>query len=129
MTDNDLTFADARILPYLYVSDWEAARTFYAVRLGLGWQAVSSDWVMVRGQAGSVCALISEGKRYETAPPHRAGVFLMVPDRLEVRVSALVDQGVALVRPVRRFTHGAEAAIADPDGNVIVLYETTLPGA
>jgi predicted enzyme related to lactoylglutathione lyase len=120
--------ADGRILPYLYVRDWKAARLFYEAALGLGWETVTAGWVMVRGRGGSVCALVAEDSRYETTPPHRAGVFLMLPGNLDERMAALADKGVTIVRPVRRFSHGAEAAIADPDGNVLVLYESSVLG-
>jgi predicted enzyme related to lactoylglutathione lyase len=126
MTDADLGLADGQILPFLYVRDWAAAQHFYADVLCLGWTPVTKGWVNVRTSGGTLCALIDETTRFETTPPHRAGVFLMVPDRIEARVAACEARGAAIVRGVRRFSHGAEAAIADPDGNVIVLYETTI---
>jgi predicted enzyme related to lactoylglutathione lyase len=118
--------ADGRILPFLYIRDWEAARRFYEGILQFAWEPVTDGWVMVRSGAGTVCALIAEATRHETTPPHRAGVFIMVPGQLEARLAAMTAQGVSVVRPLRRFSHGAEAAIADPDGNVLVLYETTV---
>lgn len=117
--------ADGDLLPFLYVRDWSAARKFYEGTLGLHWQQQTADWVMVATAAGSRCALLSEAKRHETSAVHRAGLFLTVPADLAGRLANLEACGVAIVRPLQRFSHGAEAAIADPDGNVIVLYETT----
>lgn len=129
MTRPAAPLGDGRLLPFLYIRDWAAARAFYEGTLGFGWDEVAPGWIMVHGHGGSVCALIAEASRYETTPPHRAGVFILVPDGLESRLAALAARDVTVVRPLRRFSHGAEAAIADPDGNVLVLYETALPAA
>ena len=117
--------ADGELLPFLYVRDWSAARSFYVGTLGLEWQQQTADWVMVATSSGTRCALLSEAKRHETSAVHRAGLFLMIPADLAGILDRLSAGGVAIVRQLQRFSHGAEAAIADPDGNVIVLYEAT----
>ncbi|MBC7545994.1 MAG: VOC family protein [Candidatus Sericytochromatia bacterium] len=118
--------SDADLIPFAYIQDWPAARAFYEGCLGLTWRPRTDDWVMVATASGTRCALISEARRHETGPVHRAGLFFAVAGGLDVRLDALAAQGVSIVRPLHRFSHGAEAAIADPDGNVLVLYETNI---
>lgn len=122
------SLAAATVLPFLYVSDWPASERFYKDQLGLVWQPITSDWVLVTA-GSSTLALISEAKRHEQGPVHRAGVFFSLPAGLAELVSDLAGAGVPIVRPLRTFSHGAEAAIADPDGNVLVLYQTDLATA
>lgn len=122
------SLAAAAVLPYLYVGDWSASERFYKDQLGLAWQPVTSDWVLVRAGA-STLALISEARRHEQGPVHRAGVFFSLPAGLADLIGDLAQAGVPIVRPLRTYSHGAEAAIADPDGNVLVLYQTDLAAA
>lgn len=118
----------ATVMPFLYVTDWSRCQHFYRDLLGLTWEPVTADWVQVGAGHGAL-ALLSEGKRHETGPVHRSGVFFAVPAGLADLVADLAQAGVPIVRPLHRFSHGAEAAVADPDGNVLVLYETAMPAA
>jgi predicted enzyme related to lactoylglutathione lyase len=103
-----------------YVDDWEPSVAFYRDVLGLKPLYVEKGWAEFQAPGGGRVALHArETHEHGTSGTH---VSLQVRD-IEATVKGLVAKGARVVGPVRREPFGTLAAISDPSGNVIGLYE------
>jgi predicted enzyme related to lactoylglutathione lyase len=102
-----------------YVDDWERSVGFYRDVLGLKPLYVERGWAEFQvGKTGRV-ALHAREHEHGKAATHAS---LQVRD-IDETVRELAAKGVRVLEPVRREPFGALAAVADPSGNVIGLYE------
>jgi predicted enzyme related to lactoylglutathione lyase len=103
-----------------YVDDWERSVAFYRDVLGLKALYVENGWAEFEARGGGRIALHARaGADHATSGTH---VSLQVAD-IEGTVKALEAKGARIVGPVRREPFGTLAALSDPSGNLIGLYE------
>ena len=104
-----------------FVDDWANAVAFYRDVLGLKPLFIEEGaWAeFAVGDAGRIALHPREADHHEA---HTSHVSLQVRD-IDATVAQMVAGGARVVEPVRREEFGALAAVADPSGNVIGLYE------
>jgi len=103
-----------------YVDDWDASVAFYRDVLGLKPLYVENGWAeFAVGDAGRIALHGREEHHHGTDTTH---VSIQVRD-IDATLADLVGRGARVVEPVRREEFGALAALQDPSGNVIGLYE------
>src|SRR5262249_5796796 len=106
-----------------YVRDLAASRTFYETRLGL--PVVEADAQSARYSLGLVDlqlrAARTDGVQVEGHDDETSLIVVHVDD-LDATRGALERRGVTL-KPTLRYEIGATAALYDPDGHNITLYE------
>lgn len=107
-----------------FVDDWEKSVAFYRDTLGLRPLHVGEEWAEFQvGAQGRVALHPKRGAHGDRA----MHVSLEVKD-IDETLAALVARGARVLEPVRRQAFGALAAIQDPSGNVIGLYEPAAHG-
>jgi len=103
-----------------YVDDWERSVAFYRDVLGLSPLYVERGWAEFQvGSSGRIALHAREAEHHAASTAH---VSFRVRD-IDATVAALIAKGARAVEPIRREPFGAVAAVADPSGNVIGLYE------
>jgi predicted enzyme related to lactoylglutathione lyase len=102
-----------------YVDDWDGAVAFYRDVLGLEPLFVERGWAEFQVGSDGRVALHARAADHGTKENH---VSLEVRD-IESTLRTLAAKGAKVVEPIRREPFGALAAVADPSGNVIGLYE------
>ena len=112
----------------IFVSDLDRALVFYRDHLGLP-----------LGSLGSFGAEFLEGEtRLGVHPAVHADAKAMVgrhtgltfhADDVPARCDALRARGVTIVAEPSQTAFGVMALVADPDGNVLALWEDRFPGA
>ena len=110
----------------VFVTDIDRAKTFYRDQLGL-----------TLTKQGSFGAEFCEGEAHLGVHPavhpdaqalvgRHTGITLRVPDLLAF-CERLHESAVHFVAPPTRQSFGVMAMIADPDGNVIALWDDSVP--
>jgi predicted enzyme related to lactoylglutathione lyase len=103
-----------------YVDDWEQSVAFYKDTLGLRPLYVERGWAEFQvGAAGRIALHAKSGHHHGKAVAH---VSLEVKD-IDATLATLTSRGARIVEAVRREPFGAVAAVEDPSGNVIGLFE------
>ena len=102
-----------------YVDDWDASVAFYRDVIGLKPAHVEKGWAEFEvGESGRIAL-------HPRDPGDAADVTqvsLQVRD-IDGTLRDMEGGGARVIQPVRREPFGAIAAVADPSGNVIGLYE------
>jgi predicted enzyme related to lactoylglutathione lyase len=101
-----------------YVDDWEASVAFYRDVIGLKPVHVEKGWAEFE-VGGTRIALHARHPGDAADVTH---VSLQVRD-IDATLRAMERGGARVVEVIRREAFGAIAAVADPSGNVIGLYE------
>ena len=102
-----------------YVDDWDRSVTFYRDVVGLKPLYVEKGWAEFEVGKGGRLAI---HWRDPGDPADVTQVSIQVRD-IDATLRELTGRGVRIVEPLRREDFGALAAVADPSGNVIGLYE------
>jgi predicted enzyme related to lactoylglutathione lyase len=106
---------------WLPVQDMERAVRFYRDTLGLELQRQEDDWAELDANGVQIGL---NAKDSETPGPEGGAVVAFQPeDDLEEAVARLRDQGVDFAGDVSEHPWGRIAALHDPDGNSLQLYE------
>jgi predicted enzyme related to lactoylglutathione lyase len=107
-----------------YVDDWDASVAFYRDVLGLKPLYVERGWAEFQAGKQGRIALHARTHEHGSTTTH---VSLQVND-IDATLKDMTAKGAHVVEPVRREDFGAVAAIRDPSGNVIGLYEAARRG-
>jgi predicted enzyme related to lactoylglutathione lyase len=102
-----------------YVDDWDESVAFYRDVIGLEPLYAERGWAEFEvGTAGRLAL----HARDTGDPADVTKVSLQVRD-IDGTLREMTRKGARVIEPVRREDFGAVAAIADPSGNMIGLYE------
>jgi catechol 2,3-dioxygenase-like lactoylglutathione lyase family enzyme len=110
------------------VSDPERAKQFYVDKLGF--ELTRDDdsvpgirWVQVTPKSGAPSLTLVTW--FETMPPGSLQGLVLGSEDLQAECDRLAAEGVRFDRPLEQQPWGTEAVICDPDGNKLVLQQTT----
>ena len=110
-----------------FVDDWAASVAFYRDVLGLKPLFIEHGFAQFEvGQGGGLIAIHARGAHEHG---HEATHVSLEVQDIDGTLRALTARGARVVREVQRQDFGALAAVADPSGNVIGLYEPKHPAA
>jgi catechol 2,3-dioxygenase-like lactoylglutathione lyase family enzyme len=112
----------------LAVSDQDRSRHFYVDTLGfelVADNAMGPDqrWVQVRPPGAETSVTLVTW--FDTMPPGTTKGTVLETDDLDADVSSLRERGVVIDDGIQEMPWGRFATFDDPDGNGIVLQETT----
>jgi catechol 2,3-dioxygenase-like lactoylglutathione lyase family enzyme len=106
----------------VFVSDLERARVFYEDALGLPLVARGSFGFQFLEQAPHLGVHPAEHPNARAMVGRETGLTFRVDGLLE-KCSALASRGVTFVAEPTQQGFGIMAMVADPDGNVVALWE------
>ena len=97
---------------------------FYRDVLGLKLLIQNEEWVEfdVGGQRLALRKVDSMPAKSEMLHPHGAMIWLEAYP-IDKYISFLIDKNTSIIKELELFSYGKTAALADPDGNLIGLYE------
>jgi lactoylglutathione lyase len=109
----------------IYVTDLEAAITFYSTVLGFELDERMGDAVATLKHDGPAVVLSKATTARSLDYPNESGVVVGLPvTDLDARLAALKSKKVKLVTPdPEPFPMGRFVALRDPSGNVVELLE------
>lgn len=116
----------------IYVSDMDRAIHFYTEVLGLKLQVrIGNEWAEIAAGKGLVLGL-HPARPPATPAPGTAGAInieLAVTTSLDDVVESLTQKGVQFREPIANYENVRLAALADPDGNGLLLAQVLHGGA
>lgn len=104
--------------------DLDRALTFYRDVLGLQLRVRNDEWIEfdIGGQRLALRQVDSMPSPAE--PPNPAGAVVWLEAKpIEPALSRLKENKVKIINDLQSFSYGKMATFADPDGNLIGLYE------
>jgi catechol 2,3-dioxygenase-like lactoylglutathione lyase family enzyme len=97
---------------------------FYRDILGLKLLVQNEEWVEfdVGGQRLALRKVDSMPAKLESSHPNGAMIWLEA-NPIEKYILILINKNISIIKQLESFPYGKTATFADPDGNLIGLYE------
>lgn len=102
----------------------ERALEFYRDTLGLKLLVQNEEWVEFELGGQRLALRLVDPWTASTEPPNSNGAMIwMEAQPIEQAIARLKKHKVKIINELRVFSYGKTATFADPDGNLIGLYE------
>lgn len=120
-------FRITQMSPQLRVTDVERSIEFYTKQLGFELEFRYEDFYAGIIKDGySIHLKLTDQPKAQKQQDDDASLELMFSvEHIQDLYKELPNRAVQIIQPLRQMPYGSEFYIADPDGNVIALFENT----